>query len=113
MGNQIIALEYKAHRVIAVGVPVPVPKVLGRTSVDNQVAVGVAVQTTDDVEHGGFPAAGRPQNRHKFLMAELEADALERLHRFVARGVCLMNVPEFQHTLFLPFCRFPADSLPA
>ncbi len=57
-----IALEYKAYRVIAVGVPVAVFEVLSRAAVDDKVALGVLVEAADDVEHCGFSAAGRTQD---------------------------------------------------
>ena len=49
MRDQVVGLEDKADRVIAVGVPVAVLVVFGRDAVDDQIAFIVAVQTADDV----------------------------------------------------------------
>ena len=50
MGNQIVALEYKADGVVAIGIPVPILILLGGDPVDDQVAGVVAVQTADNIE---------------------------------------------------------------
>ena len=52
VGDQVIGLEDKAHRVIAVGIPVPVSVFLRGDAVDDQVARVVAVETADDIEKG-------------------------------------------------------------
>ena len=50
VGDEVVALEDKADAVVAVGVPIPILEVLGGFSVDEQVTVGVAIQTANDVE---------------------------------------------------------------
>ena len=62
MRNQVVTLEYKADGVIAVSIPIPVLKILCGAAVDDQVAFGVLIQTADDIEHRGFPTAGRAED---------------------------------------------------
>ncbi len=54
MGNQIIALKNKTDRVIPVGIPVSVLIPFCGNSVNNQIAVIIAVQAADDVQQGRF-----------------------------------------------------------
>jgi hypothetical protein len=43
MGDQIVALEYETHGVIAVGIPILAPKILGGFSADDQIARGILI----------------------------------------------------------------------
>ncbi|MNP78906.1 hypothetical protein D3C76_1766270 [compost metagenome] len=70
MGDQVIALEDKAHAIIAVGVPIAVLEGLGGGAVNDQVAAVVLIQAADQVEAGGFAGAAGSQNRDKFILAE-------------------------------------------
>ena len=73
VGDEVVALEDKADGVVAVGVPVPVPELLGGAAVDGQIAAGVLVQAADDVQQGGLAAAGVAQDGHKLVFPEAEA----------------------------------------
>ena len=95
VGNQVVTLKDKADGMVAVSVPVPIPEVPGRASVDDEVAPGVLIQSADDVQHGGLSAAGRPQNGDQFALAELQVDALEGVHGVFAGRVILLDAFEF------------------
>ena len=70
MRNEVIALEYEADRVVAVGIPIAVAEVLGRSPTDYEVAAIVAVKSSDDVQKRGLSAAGRAENRNELLLAK-------------------------------------------
>ena len=57
MRNEVIALEHKADAVVAVGIPIAIVKVLGRNTVDQQVARVKVVESADNVEHRSFARA--------------------------------------------------------
>jgi hypothetical protein len=42
------------------------------STVDHQIANGVLVQTANDIQHGGFTAAGGAEDRHKLTAPELK-----------------------------------------
>jgi hypothetical protein len=42
------------------------------STVDHQSAIGVLIQATDNVQHGGFTAAGGAKDRHKLTAPELK-----------------------------------------
>ena len=54
MGNQIVTLEDKADRVVAVAVPVAVLVAFRGDPVDDQVAAVIPVQTADNVQKRGL-----------------------------------------------------------
>ena len=54
MRNEVIALEHKADAVVAVGIPIAIVKVLGRNTVDQQVARIKVVESADNVEQRGL-----------------------------------------------------------
>ena len=92
MGNQVVALEHKAHRMVPVGIPVPVLKGLGGPAVDDEVAVGVLVQAADDVQQGGLAAAGGTQNRDKLRAPELDADPFQGMDHGGAHGIIFLDI---------------------
>ena len=57
MRNEVIALEHKADAIVAVGIPIAIVKVLGRNTVDQQVARVKVIQSADNVEHRSFARA--------------------------------------------------------
>ena len=97
--DEIVALKDKADGVVAVGVPVPVAVLLCGDTVDEQVARRVAVQTADDVQKRRLAAAGRTENGDKFIVAEAQAHAAERVYALCAAAVILCDRLEFQHKL--------------
>ncbi len=70
MRDQIIVLEYKTDGFISIGVPLPVGKVPGGFSVDDQIALGILIEATNNIQHGCFSAAGWSENTNKFIFAE-------------------------------------------
>ena len=54
MWNEVIALEHKADAVVTIGIPIAIVKVLGRNTVDQQVARVKVIQSADNVEHRSF-----------------------------------------------------------
>ena len=55
--NEVVALEHKTDRVVAIAVPVGVLECLGRATRHGKVARVVSIQSADDVEQSGFSAA--------------------------------------------------------
>jgi hypothetical protein len=95
--NQIVALEYETDGMVAVGVPVPVFEVLGRSAVDDQVTFGVLVETADDVQHGGLSAAGRSQDRDKLVAPKTQVDAFQRMDCVFTGEIVFFDAFQFQH----------------
>ena len=79
--DQVIALEHKADGMISIGIPIPILVLLGGGTVNDQVAFGIAVQTADNIEHGGLAAARLAENRHKFRFSEMEVNSLQRIRK--------------------------------
>ena len=79
--DEVVALEHEADRVVAVGVPVPIPVFFRRNAVDDQIAAVVTVEAADDVEQRGLSRTARAQDRNKFVFAQVQTDAVERLLR--------------------------------
>ena len=74
---------------VAVSVPVAVGVLFGRSAVDHKVAVGVLIQTADDVQQRRFAAAGVAEHGDKLGFSELKIDPLERMHSLVADSIVL------------------------
>ena len=68
MGDQVIALEYKTDRMVAVGIPVSVSVFFRRDPVDDQVPAVIAVQPSYDIEERRLPRAARSQDRYKLII---------------------------------------------
>ena len=92
--NEIVALEYKADRVVAVGVPVAVGIFFGRNAVDDQIAAVVAIQAADDVQQRGLAGAAGPEDRHEFVIAQVETDLVQRRLHKVARSILFLDLVE-------------------
>ena len=79
MGNQIVALEHEAHRVVPVGVPVSCAVFFCGNTVDDQLAAVIPVQTADHVEQRCFAGAAGTQDRHEFIVPQAQTDSVQRL----------------------------------
>ena len=90
MRYQIVALEYKAYRVVAVAVPIGIGEGFRRSSRNVEIAVRVAVKSADDVEERCFSAAGRTENRNKFALSEIDRYAPQCFNGAVACDVCFL-----------------------
>ena len=97
MRDQVIALEHKAHRMIAVAVPILVGVLAGGAILDDQIALGIAVQPADDIEQGGFAAARRTENGHKLVFAEGNIDPLQGVYGKFTGNIILADVLEREH----------------
>ena len=97
--DEIVGLEDKADRVIAVIVPVLILILFCRFACDDEVAGGVAVESADNVQQRGLAAAGGSEHCDKFIFAEHDVDALQRLYLSVAGRVVLGNAFEPQHMI--------------
>ena len=91
MGDQVIGLEYKTHRVVAVGIPVAVGKVFCGFSVDNQVPGGILIQAPDDIQQRGLTAAGVAQDGYKLAFTEFQVHAFQRMNHGVPSDVILFD----------------------
>ena len=92
MRDEVVALENKAYRVIAVVVPVAVLVLFCRNAVYDKVAARVFVKPADNIQHGGFAAAARTKNGNEFAFAEGKVYSFESVHFGVARNVVFNDV---------------------
>ena len=99
--DQVVALEHKADRMVAVAVPVAVAVFFGRDAVDDQIACVVAVESADDIQQRGLAGAALPQDGDKFVVAQAERNALERLLHQRAGFVYLFYTFDLQHIFSL------------
>ena len=90
--DQVIALEDKAHGVVAVGIPIAVRVLTGGAAIDDEVAAGVPVQPADDVQRGGLAAAGGAEDGDEFIVPKLQTHPPQGVHRQVAYGVGFADV---------------------
>ena len=74
---------------VAVSVPVAVGVLFGRSAVYYKVAVGVLIQTADDVQQRCFAAARVTEHGDKLGFSELKIDPFERMHSLVADSIVL------------------------
>jgi hypothetical protein len=97
MGDQVVTLEHKTYRVIAVGVPVPAVLVFGGFSADYQITGSALIQAADDVKHRGLATTGMAQDGHEFRRTEIDGHALQRMDHIRTGIVVLFNVNKSEH----------------
>ena len=112
MRNEVIALEHKADAVVAVGIPITIVKVLGRDTVNQQVARVKVIESANNVEHRGFTRTRGTQNGHELVIAKSQAHAVERHLRKRLGNVPFANTFELQHGRQPLLRRHPARSPP-
>jgi hypothetical protein len=96
--DEVVALEHEPHGAVAVGIPVGRLVLLGGAAVDHEVARGVRVEATHDVEQGGLAAAGLAQDGDELVVTEVDRDAAQGMDRLASGGrVFLGDVLELQH----------------
>ena len=95
--NEVIALEDEADAVVSVGVPIAIAEVLGRNTVDEQIAGIEMIQSANNVEHRSFARARGTQNGHELAIAKSQGHVIERHLRKRLRDVPFANIFEFQH----------------
>ena len=99
VGDQIVALEYEADGVVPIGVPVPVGIFFGRDTVDDQITAVISVQTADHIQKRGLTGAAGTQNGDKFLIAQVQAHAVQGSLNQLSGDVFLMNILDLKHRL--------------
>ena len=102
MGNEVVALEYEAYAVVAVGVPVAILEVLGRAPVDEQVAVRVTVQAAHDIEQGGLTASRGTQDGYEFILAKVNADSVQSSYGVVGYVIDFLDAFQLKQVFSPP-----------
>ena len=97
MRNEVIALGHKTDAVVTIGVPIAIVKILGRNTVDQQVARVKVVEPADNVEHRGLTRTRGTQDGHELVIAKRQAYVVERHLRKRLRNVPFANSFELQH----------------
>ncbi len=82
---------------VSVRIPVPVPVLLCGFAVDYEVAAGVVVETSYNIEQGSLSAARGSKNGNKLVLAELHAYSPESADIRTACGIVLDNAVKFKH----------------
>ena len=90
--DQVVVLKHEPHGMVAVAVPIGVPELLGRPAGNGEVAGIIPVQSADDVQQRRLAAAGRAEDRNKFVPAKSNTDPAQRLHARVARLIGFYDV---------------------
>ena len=92
---------------VAIAVPVAVLIFLGGNAVYDKIALVISVESSDDVEHGGFSRAALAEYGHKFVFPEAKGHSVQRPLNKVARFIDLDDVFQFKHNylLFFVFCQ--------
>ena len=96
--DQVIALEHKADRMVPVGIPVPVLIFFRRNTIDDQIAAVITVQSPDDVQQRRLSRTARPENRHEFIVAQIQADVIKRLLNQLPCAVFLPDMLNLKHS---------------
>ena len=102
MRDEIVALEHKADRTVAVRIPVAVGEIFCRSPVYDKVAGGVLVKPSDYIEQCGFSAARRTEYRHEFAFAEADINAAQCGDLAACSYIVFGDVAEPEHFVFLP-----------
>ena len=79
--DEVIGLKDKSDTMIAVDIPVPVPEIFGRTTLNDKVTRRIVVKTADDIEKRRLAAARRAEHTDKLALTECKADAFESVNR--------------------------------
>ena len=79
-GDEIVELEDEADAVPAEERERFFLRAVERPALVNEVPGGGHVEAAEDVEQGGFPAAGRAEQADKFTGVELDIHAVQRDH---------------------------------
>ena len=95
--DQVVALEHKPDRVIAIRVPIAIAIFFRGRSIDDQIAVLVAVQPANDIEQRRLTRTTRPQDRHKLVVTQIKRDPVQSNLREIARRVGLADISQLQH----------------
>ena len=97
MRDQVIGLEHKADGVVAVNVPITVGKVSGGLAVDDKIAGIVLVQAADDIQKGGFSAAGVAQDSNKLVLPEAQVYAFQGVDGKISHSIVFFDGNKLEH----------------
>lgn len=97
MRYQVIALKHKSDRVVSVRIPFPVGVFFRRSAAYYQVAGGVFVKSSDNIEQCGLSAAGLTEHRHELAFSEFDINTAESLDALPSGSVNLLYSPQFKH----------------
>lgn len=87
--DQVIELEHKAHVVSAVGGELGFIKGRDLLPVDGHAAVGEAVHPAQNVQEGGLPGAGFPDDHADLAPLDVKARVMQRRHGHFSRLIDL------------------------
>ena len=90
--DQVVALEHEADGIVAVVIPIRLLVFFCGNPIDDNIAAGVAVQTTDDVEHGGLAGTALSENGDKLVFPERNADSLQGVLRHIAGDIGFYDI---------------------
>ena len=76
MGDEVVALEYEADRMVAVGVPVASLILFRGNSVYDQVARVIVIQSADHVEQRSLAGAARTEDSYEFIISQIEREVV-------------------------------------
>ena len=94
---EVVALEDKAHTVVAVVIPIPRTIALGRDTVDDDVARVSPVKATKDVEQRGLARARGTKHGHELIVTQTDRNRIECDLGEGASPVRLRDIPELKH----------------
>ena len=97
VGDEVVALENETDAVVAVAIPVAVPEVFRRDTVDDEVAGIEVIEAANHVEHRGFAGSGLAEDRDELVVTKRDAHAGKRDLGKGARRVGLGDVVQFEH----------------
>ena len=89
IGDQVIELEHKAHVVSAVGGELAFIKGRDLLPVDSHAAIGEAVHPAQNVQEGGLPGAGFPDDHTDLAPLDVKTRVVQRRHGHFPRLIDL------------------------
>ena len=95
--DQVVALEDKAHAVIAVGVPVAALVPVCRDAVDDHLAGVAVIQPADNVEQRRFPGPAGAQDGHELIFPERKRYAVQSFLDKRTGSVFFVYVIDLKH----------------
>ena len=97
MGNEVVALEYKADGVVSVRVPVAVFIFFCRNTVDDKISAVVAVKTADHIQQSCFSRTRGAENCDEFVVAKIERYSVKRYLRKLSRLESFLQTFKLKH----------------
>ena len=85
-------MEDKADPVISVNVPIPIGEIFRGFPLDHEIALGVVIESADDIQEGRFTATRLPKNTDEFVLTETQAHAFERGDLCIGYFIVLFDI---------------------